>query len=164
MNTLIETTPVTARDTDGPRLEAPDRGIHTGTVYVVFTSIEETLHAVQAAAGFAKTLGLPVTVVHFQVVPYPLPVDCPAGRSPLESEEFRTRVEQLDLDLPLRTYLCRTERDAIPGAFRAHSLIIVSNRRRWGITRSSRWSRKLEAAGHFVVPVDAAERKESSHA
>lgn len=163
MNRFMEAALETARGIDVPRAGQQEHGIFTGTVYVVFTSIEETLLAVRVAAGFANALGLPVTVVHFQLVPYPLPMDHPADRSPIESEEFRSGVKNLDLDLQLRTYVCRSDREAIPRAFRAHSLILVSNRRRWWTSRSSRWSRTLEAAGHFVVSVDATEHKEPFH-
>ena len=163
MNPIVHATSATARHIDTPSIDKAEDGIFTGTVYVVFTSIEATLLAVRVAAGFANALGLPVTVVHFQLVPYPLPMDHPAGRSPIESEEFRAGVKTLDLDLQLRTYLCRSDREAIPRAFRAHSLIVFSNRRRWWTSRSSRWSRTLEAAGHFVVSVDATEHKEPFH-
>jgi hypothetical protein len=58
-------------------------------------------------------------------------------------------------------------------AARPHSLIVIAGRRSWWPTRTERWRRSLEAAGHFVVFVDttvfadttafadAAEHKES---
>jgi hypothetical protein len=164
MKALMQTAPVSARDSGGPEIDEQGQGIFTGTVYVVFTSIEETLLAAGVAAGFANPLGLPVTVVHFQIVPYPLPVDGTAGCSPIESDEFRTRVASLDLHVQLRTYRCRRERDAMPRAFYAPSLIVLSNRRRWWTTRSSHWRKTLEAAGHYVVSVNAPEHKEPFHA
>jgi hypothetical protein len=151
-------------ETPGPPVEQSGQGIRTDVVYVVHTSIEETLAAVRVAAAFAKPLGVPVTLVHVRTVPYPLAVDEPPGVSPITTAAFLTRLQADGLDVRVRVCLCRDARRAIPSTFRSHSLIVVAGRRRWWPTESERWRRMLEADGHFVVFVDKSEHKERSHA
>lgn len=138
--------------------------IRTDVIYVVHTSIDDTLRALPVAASFAKTLGVPVTLVHIRAIPYALPVDQPCGISPLETEGFVGRLRAEAPDVNVRTYLCRDRRSAIPVAFKPHALIVVAGQRRWWPTEADFWRRGLEAAGHFVVFVDKAEHKEKSHA
>jgi hypothetical protein len=134
--------------------------IHTNTVYVVFTTVDETLAAVRVAAEFAKALAVPLTVVHFRTVPYAAPIEMPGGISPIETEGFIARLRREKLDVRLRVYLCRDERRAIPFVFKPHSLITAGgHRRHWWPTRSQRLRRALEAAGHFVVFVDISEHR-----
>jgi hypothetical protein len=140
------------------------QSINTDTVYVVFTSIEDTIAAVRVAGDLAKSLDVPVTLVHFRTVRYELPVDEPGGMSPVETDAFIDRLRAEGLDIRVRVYLCRDRRPAIPLAFKCHSLIVVAGRRGWWPSESERWRRMLEAAGHFVVLFDASEHKEKTHA
>ena len=133
-------------------MEAP--GIRTDAVYVVYTSIEDTFAAIKAADGFAKPLGLPVTVVHLKTVPYAVALDTPDGISPIQTDEFRARLQAANLNVQLSVYLCRDERQAIATAFRAHSLVVIAGRAGWWPTRARRIRRVLEQAGQFVVFVD----------
>jgi len=145
-------------------LESPHPAIRTDTVHVLFTSIDETLAAVRTAGDFAKALGVPVTVVHFRPVPYPLPVDAPCGVSPVETDAFIARLRAEGADIRVRVYMCRDEQQAIPFAFSRHSLIVIAGRRGWWPGRSEQRRRMLEAAGHFVMFVDTSEHMEKTHA
>jgi hypothetical protein len=149
----------------GQLLERVDPAIRTDAVYVVHTSIDDTLAAVRVASGFAKALNASVTIIQFRTVPYAgLPVDGPTGISPVETEGFIQRLRADGLDIRVRVYLCRDACRAIRFAFRPHSLIVVGGRRSWWPTRSERWRRMLEAARHFVVFVNKSEQTERSHA
>jgi hypothetical protein len=141
-----------------------DPAIRTDTVYVLFTSIDETLAAIRVAGDFAKALGVPVTVVHCRMVPYSLALDAPGGMSPAETDAFITRLRAEGADIRIRVYLCRDERQAIPFAFNRHSLIVIAGRRSWWPRRSEQRRRMLEAAGHFVISVDTSEHMEKAHA
>jgi hypothetical protein len=137
---------------------APDApAIRTDAVYVLHTTVDETLAAIRVASGFANALEMPVTVVHSRAVPYPLAVETPTGISPIETEEFVERLRAEGLNAKIRVYLCRNERQAVPAVFKRHSLIVIAGNRRWWPTRSQRMRRMLEAAGHFVVFVDGSE-------
>jgi hypothetical protein len=164
MSQIIQLASAAVEAPGGPPVERRDPAIHTDAVYVVYTSIDETLAAVRAAGDFAKALGVPVMLIHFRTVPYALPVDAPCGISPVETDAFTTRLRAEGVDVRVRVHLCRDGRRAIPLAFTPHSLIVVAGQRRWWPTESDRWRRMLEAAGHFVVFVDTSEERELSHA
>lgn len=134
--------------------------IRTDAVYVLFTTIDETLEAVRTADALGA-LAAPVTLIHVRAVPYPLPVDRPSGLSPVETCAFMDGLIAEGLDVRVHVFLCRHERLALPMAFKPRSLIAIGGRHRRGgpgrlwPTRPERWRRWLEAAGHFVLFVDA---------
>ncbi len=164
MSQIIQLASAAAANRGVPVAEQHNPAIHTDTVYVVFTSIDDTIAAVRVAGDLAKSLDVPVTLVHFRTVRYALPVDEPGGMSPVETDAFIERLQAEGIDIRVRVYLCRDRRPAIPLAFKSHSLIVVAGRRGWWPTESERWRRMLEAAGHFVVFIDATEHKEKTHA
>jgi hypothetical protein len=133
-------------------------------VYVVFTSVDETLAAVQVASRLAKALTTRLTVIHFQAVPYPLATDAPSDHSPAEMDAFVDALRGLGIGVRVRVYLCRDPRREIASAFKSHSLIVIGGHRSWWPTRSERWRRALEAAGHLVVFVDKSEHSALGHA
>jgi len=157
MRHIIESTSTAVETPRGRLVEFTGPSIRTDAVYVVFTSIEETLAAVRVAGDFARALGVPVTLVHFRPVPYALPVDQPCGISPVETEAFIARLRVECLDVRVRVWSCRDERRAMRLAFKGHSLIVIAGRRRWWPTRSGRLRRMLEEAGHYVVFADTSE-------
>ena len=162
MNQIIQLASAAEQPLGG--LEASNPAIRTDGVFVIYSTIDDTLAAVRVAGNFAKALSVPVTLIHFRTVPYALPLDEPTGISSVETDAFITRLRAESLDIRVRVYLCRDERRAIPLALKDHSLILVAGQRRWWRTESERWHRRLEAAGHFVVFVDTSEHKERSHA
>jgi hypothetical protein len=164
MSQIIQLAPAAVANRRIPVPEPHNPAIRTDTVHVVFTSIDDTLAAVRVAGDFARALGVPVTLIHVRTVRYALPVDEPGGMSPVETEAFIEHLRAEDVDIRVRVYLCRDRRPAIPLAFKPHSLIVVAGRRGWWPTESERWRRMLEAAGHFVVFVDASEHKEKTDA
>ena len=133
----------------------PDRetsqGLQTSSVYVLFTTIEDTLAAVRVASGFAKALEVPVTILHFRAVSYALPVDGPAGISPVETVAFRQRLEHEGLDVRVQVLLCRDALAAVPLALPSPSLVVIGGRQSWWASRPARWRRALEARGHLVI-------------
>jgi hypothetical protein len=132
--------------------------LRTDEIYVLFTSLDETLAAVRAAKRLAAALGCGVTLIHLRTVPWGAPVEEPGGRSPLEAEAVVDRLAAEDVGVHVQVYLCRDARRAISSAFKGRSLIVIGGRRHWWPTRSDRWRRTLEAEGHFVMCVDEANR------
>src|SRR5262245_9986906 len=144
-----------------PLQDSNDRDLQTDAVYVLYTSTAETFMALRVANGFAAALNVPLILVHYRTVPYPLAVDRPTGISPIEAEEFQERLRTEQLKVDCRVYLCRDERRTIAKAFNRPSLIVLGRSRRWWPVprRTERWRQCLEAAGHFVVLA-----QEASHA
>jgi hypothetical protein len=126
--------------------------ICTREVCVLSTSIDDTRLAIGVAQDLARALAVPLTVVAFNTATdpnSPLPTDDP-------SDALSSLVRGLRFqgsDIRVRSYVCETERQAIPFAFRPHSLIVMGARRSWLPTRTERVLRSLEAAGHFVLCV-----------
>jgi hypothetical protein len=124
-------------------------------VYVVFTSVEETLRAVRVAARFARALHAAITIVHFRPVPFGAPLEAPSGLSPAEADEFTSRLETEECQAAVRVCVCRDARPAIRSVLEGAALVVIGRRRHWWPTAADRWRRTLEAAGFIVVVVDA---------
>lgn len=142
----------------GPVLSGHDE-VATERVYLLFTSFEETLAAIPIASRLAGALRGRLTVIHFKPVSFGAPLEDPCGLSPVETSEFRTRLEAESDRAEARVCLCRDARTALATVFRDRSLVVLGRHRRWWPTSADRWRRMLEAAGHLVVVVD-----EASHA
>jgi hypothetical protein len=166
MNQIIQLRSAAVEESRSGVIDRANPSVRTDAVYVVFTSIDDTLAAVRVASDLAKAMAVPLTVIHFRAVPYALSVDRPDGLSPVETDGFVNRLRAAGLDTRVRIYLCRSAHRAIPMAFKEHSLVVMAGRRRrwWWLSRSERWRRALEMAGHFVVFVDGAQHKERSDA
>jgi len=157
---MTSMTPLAVQTADRPTFPVIHcRDIQTNAVYVVYTSTDETFAALRIADGFATALSVPLILIHYRTVPYPLAVDGPTGISPIQSEEFLERLGAECLDVQSRVHLCRDDRQAIARGLTSPSLVIVGGRRRWWPTRAESSRRALEAAGHYVVFVE-----ETSHA
>jgi hypothetical protein len=131
----------------------------TDRVYLLFTSFEETLAAIPFASRLARALRSRLTVVHFKPVPFAAPLESPSGLSPVETSEFRSRLEAEDCDAEAMVCVCRDAGAALSMVLRRRSLVVLGRHRRWWRTSADRWRQRLEAAGHLVVVVE-----EHSHA
>src|SRR5262245_35313080 len=155
MTSMTPLAPTTRQQPALPPTRTSDsRDLRTNAVYVVYTSTDETLAALRMAGGFANALNVPLVLVHYRTVPYPLAVDGPTGISPIHSEEFLERLRVEQIDVASRVYLCRDDRRAVGAALNMPSLVVVGGRRRWWPTKAQSWRRVLEAAGHYVVFVE----------
>jgi hypothetical protein len=130
----------------------------TEAVHVVFTTSDETLAAARVARDLTVAMGVPLMLIHFRTLPVAGAADGASRFPPAETEAFVARLRAEGVNVRLRVYVARSDRRAMPFAFKAHSLIVIAGRHRWWPTRSERWRRALEAAGHFVVFVDTSEQ------
>jgi hypothetical protein len=159
MGELIQIPAKTLAAPNGSLAGRADLPVRTDAVYVVFTSIEDTLAAVKVAHSLATTMGASLTIVHFWMVPPQLPVDAPTGISPAESEAFLARLRAEGVDAEVRICLCRSDQRAIAQAFKPRSLVVLAGRRHWWPTPLERRLRALEAAGHHVLCVSTSKAK-----
>jgi hypothetical protein len=135
------------------RLERREE-LATDRVYLLFTSFEETLAAIPVASRLARALRSRLTVIHFKPVSFGAPLEYPCGLSPVETNEFRTRLEAEDCEAEAKVCVCRDAGAALSAVFRNRSLVVLGRHRRWWPTSADRWRRTLEGAGHLVVVVD----------
>jgi hypothetical protein len=120
-------------------------------VYVLFTGLEETLHAVRVASQLATATRGGVTVIHFRPIGFLMPLDHPSGLSPVETDAFKARLNAENCGARVRVCLCRDPRMAIRSVIDRDSLIVIGRRRGWWPTPSTRWRRRLEEEGYVVV-------------
>ncbi len=132
-------------------------------MHVVFT-FDDTLAAVRVGHRLATAMSVPLRLVHFRSVPYGMSMDHPTGVSPIETEQFIEQLRTEGIEARARVYLCRHERRATPMAFKRRSLVVVGGHHRRWPTAEERLRQHLEAAGHYVVFVDAHGDKETSRA
>ena len=123
-------------------------------LYVIFTDLEATRQAVNAARSLARDLGACPVLVMAQVVPYPLPLDC----SPLASEFTECLIGQLAgeqaTSVWAHVHLCRDRNETIRRALGPGSLVVIGVRRhRWrNPDRVLTWI--LTKDGHHVIPIE----------
>jgi hypothetical protein len=146
--------PPAAIDTLETGFSAKSPAIRTEAFYVVFTTIDETLAAARVARDLAAAMDVPSVLLHFRTVRFAPAPNVPIGISPVETEAVIAQLRAEGVDTRVRLCCCRNEHQAIPYAFKPHSLVVVAGHRGWWPTRSERWRRALETAGHFVVFVD----------
>jgi hypothetical protein len=133
-----------------PLLPSPERG---SLVYVVFTSINWTLKALEKARELAGSGGAKIVVVVLQVVPFPVPLD----RPPIPTEFIVRRLEEKADIFPERThiaaYLCRNPMEAFKRILNRNSPVIIGVKKRWLPSRDERLAHKLQRAGYDVTLV-----------
>ena len=141
---------------DTATTQTTNRGCCTTEVCVLFTTVQQTRQAVAVGHDLARALAATLTLIDLRVASYPLQPDAPDADDPV-----KRLVQQLrwaGTDIGARSFVCGADRQAIPLAFRPHSIIVIGARRSWLPTRTERLRRALESAGHFVLFVD-----ETSH-
>jgi hypothetical protein len=133
--------------------------LRTDAVYALFSSIDDTLVAACVGYRLARALHVPLTIVHFQTVPFPVPLDHPADVSPLETDAFIDRLQEAGVEANVRVFLCREPAQSVVGAFLPRSLIVLAGPHgRWPRRSGSERTRQLlEAAGHSVIFVETKE-------
>jgi hypothetical protein len=132
-------------------------------VFVVCTTMDETLAAVRVAGTLGHALDVPLTLLDFRArTIHPLP-----DRDDTTPERIRELLAVLgaaDVAVRARVYVSDDVRAAVATAFRPHSLIVIGGNPSWWPTRLERLRRMLEAQGHFVVCARSEAQGETSHA
>jgi hypothetical protein len=120
-------------------------------VTVVFTTYEATGFALETASLLAARLNACITLLAFQVVPYPLPLTQPR----VSLAFFEHRLSQLAGSTPVSTavfvYLCRDPVQVLRGLLKPRSLVVLGGRKRWWRTPEKRLAGVLRKAGHEVI-------------
>jgi hypothetical protein len=120
-------------------------------ITVIFTSVGATIAALKRAGNLAASLGVRITLMVPQIVPYPLPLTSPPVLLEFQEKRFREMASKSPVEIQVQLYLCRDPLNALKTALRPHSLLVVGGRRRWWPTREKSWARQLRSAGHEVI-------------
>jgi hypothetical protein len=120
-------------------------------VNIVFTDPRGTAAALRLAAGLAGDLDFGLGIVVAELIPYPLPLDCPPV-------PLRFRISQL-LDLTRRSgvqaevqlQLCRNPLETLKRLLPLQSPVVIGVRNTWHPTRARRLANNLQRMGYQVV-------------
>jgi hypothetical protein len=122
-------------------------------LYVVFTDLNATRIALQAASQLARGLNARVVLLVGKVVPFPLPLDSPPVPNEFADAVLSGLAAEQDADSTVRVYLCRDREETIRGALPPASLVLVGCSRWPSSGKSRRFARRLRKDGHDVIAV-----------
>ena len=129
----------------------PESGL---SVFVVFTSIDWTLKALEKAREMARLLGAGIAVIALQVVPYPLPLNEPPVSFEFVVRRFEEKAGQSPERMQVSAYLCRDPIEALKRILNPNCPVVMSVRKKWWPTHDERLARKLRGAGYDVILVN----------
>jgi hypothetical protein len=118
------------------------------SVFVVFTSINLTLRALEKGRELANALGIRSVVVMVQTVPFPLPLNEPPAPMEFIVRRFEERAGEFPEKMRVSAYLCRDPMAALRRILNSHCPVVMAVRKRWWPTRDERLARKLSRAGY----------------
>jgi hypothetical protein len=125
------------------------------SVFVVYTSFNWTLKALEKALEIARPLGANIVVVAAQVVPFPLPLDRPPVPMEFVIRCFEEKANELPDGTQISAYLCRNPMEALKRILSPHCPVVIGIKKRWWPTHDGRLARKLIRAGYNLTLVKA---------
>jgi len=123
-------------------------------VFVIFTSMNWTLKALEKARQLAKPLQSEVVIFVIQTVPYSLPLEEPPGPFEFIVRRLQEMVDGFPEKTRISAYLCRDPMQALKRALTPKCPVVMGVRKRWWPTRDERLARKLRSAGYDVILVE----------
>jgi hypothetical protein len=125
------------------------------SVYVVFTSVDWTLKALEKARELASPVGAGVVVVAVRVVPFPLPLDQPPVPMEFVIRRFEEKANEFPDQIKVAAYLCRDPLEALKHILNRHSSVVIGTRNKWWPSRDKRLAGKLRRAGFNIILVQS---------
>jgi hypothetical protein len=124
------------------------------SVFVVFTSIDWQLKALEKAQDVARSLGSGIAVIALQVVPFPLPLDRPPVPIAFAARRLEEKSSEISGRAKITVYLCRDPLEALQRILNPKCPVVMGIRKKWWPTRDERLARKLRRAGYEIILVD----------
>jgi hypothetical protein len=123
-------------------------------LYVIFTDLPATNLALQAANQLALDLNARVTLLVAQVVPYPLPQECPPVSIEFTEQVLSRLLGDKEVETAVHVYLCRDRNETIRQALGPDSIVVIGGRKRWWRNGEKTLARLLRRDGHRVIVFD----------
>jgi len=120
-------------------------------VVVLFTTMDETAAALEAASTLARGLQARVKLLVLQIVPYPLALNEPAVPPSHIASRLLSLAHDAGVEASIEIRLCRETGDALCRSLPAHSIVVLGIRGRWWRPSSGRLGQLLRKQGHHVV-------------
>ncbi len=137
-----------------PVVSPADENSNGFSLIVVFTTPAATLTALRHAAAWVGELGGRFRIIMPQVVPYPLPIDCPCVAPEFRTQPVLAWCEQAAIEARIEIHLCRNACDCLRQGLAPSSLVLLGVRKGyWPFTNETRLVRALRQAGHQVLAV-----------
>jgi hypothetical protein len=124
------------------------------SAFVIYTSANRTLKALEKASEMVKPAGGSIEVVAPQIVPSSLPLDRPPVRFEIVIRHFEEMAEQLPVSICIHACLCREPWEALKTILSPNTPIVIGVRKRWWPTSEERLAGKLRRAGFRVIRVE----------
>jgi hypothetical protein len=126
------------------------------SIFVIFTSNDQTLRALDKAAEIAKALHLSIVMVAAQSVPFPLPLDEPPLPIKFIVKRFEELADRFPEDVEIRVYLCRNSIEIFKQILRADCPAVIGfKKRRWlRFSWEEKIARTLRRAGFCLITVE----------
>lgn len=139
-----------------PGLPSSGNGDHGFEVVVIFTSFAATVAALKIAGTLAGGLRSHITLLVFQVVPYPLPLECPPVVREFSERQLRDIATESPVETTVRLYLCRDRLATLTAVLKKGSITVIGGRTRWWPTKEQRLARDLRRYVHEVIFTEGA--------
>ena len=123
-------------------------------LHVIFTGLKETEASLGAAGQLARDLGGRLTLMVAEVVPYPLPVDCPPVPAEFTEKVLSQLAGKQEVETRVQVYLCRDRNQTIRQPLIPNSIVVIGSRKRWWPTREQWLASLLRRDGHQVIVLD----------
>jgi hypothetical protein len=124
------------------------------SVFVVFTSNNWTLKALEKAHEVARPLGAAIAVIALQVVPFPLPLDEPPIPIEFMVRHLEEKSSEFSEKIVVSAYLCRDPLAALKNILTPDCPAVMSIRKKWWPNRDERLAGKLRRAGYEIILVE----------
>jgi hypothetical protein len=136
-------------------LEPPYVHPKTGSsVFVVFTSVNWTLKAMEKAREMAKPFGANIVVAAVQVVPYPLSLEEPPIELEFVAKRFQEKALEFSEKIRVEVCLCRDPLAALERILKPNCPVVMGIKKRWWPTPDERLARELRRAGYEIISVE----------
>jgi hypothetical protein len=123
-------------------------------VFVIFTSINQTLKALEKASQLAKFLKSGIEIVALQTVPLERRLDDPPVPFMFLVRRLEEAVAWFPVQIKISAYFCRDLIEALKPILNRNCPVVMGVRKRWWPTRDERVARKLRNAGYNVMLVE----------
>jgi hypothetical protein len=123
-------------------------------VYVISTSINRTLIALEEASQLAKPLKSGIEILTVKTVSFAVPLNDPSVPFQFLVRRLKEMSARFPVRIKISAYLCRNQLEALKRVLNRNCPIVMGVRKRWWPTRDERVARKLRGAGYNVILVE----------
>jgi hypothetical protein len=124
-------------------------------VFVLFTSLKQTLKALEKAIQLAQPLHKEIEILVVQTVPYPLPLDEPPVSNDFLLRQLTEAAKSFSTEIRISVYLCRNPIEALERTLNRNCPMVMGvQKKNWWPTRDRKSVRTLRRSGFDVIAVE----------